>query len=137
MFQHIHNVAANEIPDKNDFLGGMDAYFYNVKDVVVEEGSGSPQLVFSVLLVPRGMPEKAVARELKFCKLRELTVTVNGHTYDANSEARTNMLSVLATMTEGDTVEWKLHDNTWLTVSYEELADVLASATATSAALRS
>lgn len=69
--------------------------------------------------------------ELKAAKelaLNSITVEVNGHVFDANETARTNMMAaILSADLIGKTEEsWKLADNSTETITLNELKQALA-----------
>jgi hypothetical protein len=69
------------------------------------------------------------AKQAKIKALNELTVTTtNGNTFDANTEAITNMLSVLqaSQILNQTTTNWKLADNTVVMIDSAELQEAHA-----------
>ena len=134
MFEIFRGVAASELPAKTEFIPGKDAYLFDVSEVQKEDATF---YLFSVVAAPRGTPEHAVLREVKFQRLDVLTVVVDGRIYDADTEARSNMASKLAVSTDTDIFPWKLHDNTWEDISGATLKEVLRSAVDAAGILRS
>ena len=134
MFDLYRNVEATELPTKTTFIPTKDSYFFNVQSRINEDGETIFR--FCALVAPFGTPEEAALREIKFRCLEELTVNVDGNVFDANSEARSNMTSKLATSKPNDIIEWKMHDNTWVEITYETLQEALAAATEESGNLR-
>lgn len=71
---------------------------------------------------------EAVAKVVRTQELANLTVEVNGHVFDANETARTNMMAaILAAELIGKTEEsWKLADNSVVVVTLAQLKEALA-----------
>lgn len=71
---------------------------------------------------------EAVAKVVRTQELANLTVEVNGHVFDANETARTNMMAaILSAELIGKTEEsWKLADNSVVLVTLAQLKEALA-----------
>ena len=71
---------------------------------------------------------QAVAKVARVEALANLTVEVNGHVFDANETARTNMMAaILSAELIGKTEEsWKLADNSVTVVTLAQLKEALA-----------
>ena len=69
------------------------------------------------------------AKEAKIKALSELTITTTaGNTFDANTEAITNMLSVIqaSQILNQTTTDWKMADNNIVTIDLAELQEAHA-----------
>src|SRR5690554_3444059 len=120
MVTFVKQVHAQSVPEGlYDFLPLQACLAYNIKES--EDG-----FVFDVAVAPRGTPEAALRRQVKFQLLQDLTTEVDGLVFDSNPSSRTNILTAILTLPEESSeVLWKLADNSWETCTKGMLQQVL------------
>ena len=84
--------------------------------------------------------DKAAAERAAFvadrtAKMRKLTVEIDGHVFDADEISQSRMLRAQSVMTDAETVEWVLNDNTAVPVTKATLMKALSAASRAQAAL--
>lgn len=73
-------------------------------------------------------PQRAYeqAKRERTAQVAQITVTTtSGKTFDGDEESQNRMARVVAVGSAGETTNWKLSDNTWVLVTYEELSEAL------------
>jgi hypothetical protein len=69
-----------------------------------------------------------VLKDLRQKELNALTVTIDNNIFDADEDSQNRMSRAITAMSDTDTIMWKLHDNTFGSITKEALKGVLLQA---------
>ena len=108
------------VPDAED-----NGHYHMVQAWIEEGNTPEPQYTQEELNTIAG----SEAKQTKLKALSKITVTTsNGNTFDGDHIARGDMNSVLASSSTLEIleIEWKMADNTWVTVGLDEIREALA-----------
>jgi hypothetical protein len=102
-----------------------DSVSYKYEQVEVDKSMCEEAIAITV-----DKTKKRLAKEARTLALNTIVVEVNGKVFDGNEKARLNMLSALqaAQVTDMESTDWKLADNTVAEVTVDELKEALTKA---------
>jgi len=130
-------VTSGTYPQEIEHLQGKTLVNFDVQEIESEDGiSYSYEQLLLQKDAPQELIEKEKAKRLEELKkerrlkaLNSITVTTsNGNTFDGNEASRNNMLCAInaSEIFNKTTTEWKLADNTIVTITLDELKEALA-----------